>query len=216
MKAYFDVEQNSLDWHLLRHGRIGGTSSSGLFVKSDTLFYELLAEKTERYNEEQEERWLSDDMQRGKDLEPEAREVLKKRIGVDLLECGWIQSDIDLLGISPDGISNCLTIQCEIKCPGAKKHLRTCLEDVIPLDNINQCIHAFAVNPMLEVLYFMSYRPESIKPIFIKELRRNDEINIGTKAKPILKSVAECVKIIHDEANKLQQQLTETINKLNF
>ena len=74
MKVYFDVEQGSLDWHLLRHGKIGGTASSGLFVKSDTLFYDLLAEKTERFDTDLiEEGFQSDAMMRGTELEPEAR-----------------------------------------------------------------------------------------------------------------------------------------------
>jgi len=216
MKAHFEIEQGSLDWHLLRHGKIGGTASAQLFVNSNTLFYDLLAEQTERYDEDADTGYVSSDILRGKELEPQARAELSAYLGIELLECGWIQSDNELLGISPDGISADLTVQFEIKCPQAKKHLRTCIENEIPLDNINQCIHAFAVNPMLERLVFLSYRPESPKPMFVRELLRTDNVNIGTKARPVIKSVAECCEIIHEKATELNNKLKETINNLNF
>lgn len=217
MEVFFDVEQGSLEWHLLRHGKISGTASAGLFVKSDTLFYKLLAEQTEVFDADLiEEGFQSDDMFRGTLLEPEARKQLELYTGLKFLEAGWIQNEINILGISPDGITEDFTVQCEIKCPQAKKHLKTCVDNEIPLDHINQCIHAFAVNDKLESLFFMSYRPESIKPIFVKELKRTDSVNIGTKARPVIKTVDECVAIIHSEALILETQLKETINNLNF
>lgn len=217
MKVYFDIEQRTNDWYLLKHGKIGGTLSDGLWVKTDTLFYDLLAKKTEPYDlDEVEEGYMSEDMFRGQLLEPQAREELSKYTGIDFLEAGWIQSDIEILGISPDGISADLTAQCEIKCPSAKKHLRTCIEDIIPLDNVKQCVHAFAVNPRLENFYFMSYRPESPKPIFVKHLTLQSMVNVGTKAKPVLKSVDDCAKFIRKEALDLEQQLKNTINILSF
>jgi len=217
MKVYFDIEQGSLDWFLLKHGKIGGTRAKGLFTKTDTLFYELLAEQTERYDEDNEdEGYTSDAMERGKMLEPQARLELNAYTGLEFLECGWIQSDLELLGISPDGITADLTAQCEIKCFGAKNHLRVCLENEIPLENIAQCIHAFTVNSRLERLFFLAYRPESPKPMFVRELLRESEVNIGTKARPILKMISECVELSLKEGLELEQELKESINKLNF
>ena len=217
MKIHYEIEQHSEEWFRKKWGKIGGTASSGLFVKSDTLFYDLLAEQTEAFDTDLiEESFQSDAMFRGTLLEPEARKQLELYTGLKFLEAGWIQNEINILGISPDGITANLTAQCEIKCPQAKKHLKTCIDNEIPLDNINQCVHAFAVNDKLESLFFMSYRPESIKPIFVKELKRADNVNIGTKARPIIKTVDECVTIIHSEAKLLETQLKETINNLNF
>ncbi len=217
MEVFFDVEQHSEEWFRKKWGKIGGTASAGLFVKSDTLFYDLLAEQTEAFDTDLiEEGFQSDAMFRGTLLEPEARKQLELYTGLQFLEAGWIQNEINILGISPDGITANLTAQCEIKCPQAKKHLKTCIDNEIPLDNINQCVHAFAVNDKLESLFFMSYRPESIKPIFVKELKRADNVNIGTKARPIIKTVDECVTIIHSEAKLLEAQLKQTINNLNF
>jgi hypothetical protein len=91
--------------------------------------------------------FTSAEMERGHELEPFARKELSTYIGVELLECGWLQSlDNELIGISPDGINFDETISAEIKCPGAKKHIKTILENKIPSDNIHQCLHYFTIN----------------------------------------------------------------------
>ena len=216
MKIYHDIEQGSAEWFELKHGKIGGTRSKQLFVKSDTLLIELISETIEPYDEDLES-YKSDAMENGQMLEPQARFELEKYTGVNFLEVGWIQSDNHLLGVSPDGISNCATIGCEIKCPESKKHIKTCLNDEIPLDNINQCIHNFAVNPKLEKFYFVSYRPEfEIKPLFVKMINRESKVNIGTEARPIIKIVSDVVEEIHKHTKELELKITESINKLKF
>lgn len=218
MKAHFEIEQGSIEWFQIKQGKIGGTRSKGLFIKSDNLLLDLLSEITEDFDEDAVmDSYLSDAMERGNELEPQARIELEKYTGFEFLPVGWLQSvESPLLGISPDGITQTLSIGCEIKCPGAKKHLTTCLEDVIPLDHINQCIHNFAVNPILDRFYFMSYRPESIKPIFVKVLTRDSLVNIGTKSRPVLKTITEVVELEHKAAKQLELQIEESINTLKF
>ena len=216
MKVYFDVEQGSLDWHLLRHGKIGGTASSGLFVKSDTLLIEILSELSEEFD--LHENYQSYDMIMGKEREPEARKALNAYLGIELKEVGWLQcEENEYLGISPDGITECETISAEIKCPNSKKHLSTIRANEIPSDNIHQCLHYFTVNPKLEKHYFCSYRPENIyKPIFVKELTRDSIVNLGTKAKPVLKTISEWVLIAKLRAKELQEQIKTELNNLKF
>ena len=216
MKAHFDIMQGSGDWFNIRYGKIGGSTSKGLFVKSDTLMLELLAELTEDRNED-EMPYQSDDMIRGSELEPEARELAQKELNLKFKECGWIQSDIDLLGISPDGITEDLKDAIEIKCPRNKKHLDTILKGEIPSDNIHQCVHYFTVNPQLERLHFVTYRPENYyKTMFIRTITRFSTVNIGTDARPVLKTVQECTQIAISAAKELQKQLNETLTKLQF
>jgi hypothetical protein len=214
MEFYFDLEQGSYEWHEMRYAKIGGTSAKGLFVKSDNLKLQILSELTEDY--QLEDIYVSDAMLRGKELEPEARNELSEITGVQFLECGWIQSDYKFIGISPDGISPDKKIQCELKCPEAKKHISTLLSKEIPLDNIHQCIHAFTVNKDLEEFYFMSYRPESIKSSFIKKLTRESEINIGTEARPKLVTISQAVSEAIQNYELVEKQITEDLLKLNF
>lgn len=211
-----DIEQHSEEWHKVRYGKIGGTLSKGLFVKSDTLLEDVLSELVEEFD--LQENYQSYDMIRGTELEPEARRALSAYLGIDLLEAGWLQcEENEYLGISPDGITECETISAEIKCPNAKKHLSTIRLNEIPSDNIHQCLHYFTINPKLEKHYFCSYRPENIyKPIFVKELNRDTLINLGTKAKPNLQTVEHWVRVAKREAKFLKEEIEIELNKLKF
>ena len=215
MKALFDLEQGSVDWHITRRGKVGGSSSKGLFVKSDTLLLEIVYEQTEPYDEF-EETYVSAEMIRGIEMESEARNKLKEYTGICFIECGWIQSDIDLLGISPDGITEDLKHACEIKCPGGKKQVETAINNQIPLDNLHQCIHYFTVNDILETLTFLSYRPESIKPMVVITLNRETLVNIGTNARPVFKTIRDVVEIAKTEALKIESKVKLTIERLQF
>lgn len=214
---YFNIDQKSAEWFEIKHGKVGGTRAKELFVKTDTLFYKLLSEHVEPFDEDFEEGYSSEAMERGGELEPQARIELGKYLGLEFLECGWIQSNSTLLGISPDGITSDFTIQCEIKCPQAVAHLKMCVKDEIPLEYIPQCVHAFTVNDKLQKLYFLSYRPEcQLKPMFVKELTRESLVNIGTNSKPKMERIKLIVNDSFCESDILQEQITETINKLNF
>jgi len=215
MIVYKEIKQRSEEWHELKHGKVGGTLSKGLFVKSDTLMIDILSQITEDY--EPQDGYISADMQRGIDLEPFALEALEKEIFVEFQQVGFLQnSAIPILGISPDGITEDETIQVEIKCPGAKKHTETILADEIPQDNIHQVLHAFTVNPKLVWMYFVSYRWENkIKPLWYKMLTKDSEINLGTKAKPVIKTVEEWVAIARQNAEDLNKEINENLSKLN-
>jgi hypothetical protein len=210
-----NMEQRTIEWHEIKHSKIGGTLSKGLFVKSDTLLIDLLSQCIEEY--EGEESYISSDMQRGIDLEPYAREALANEVFVSFKEVGFLQSDsIPLLGLSPDGITDDDTAACEIKCPSAKKHTSTILANEIPSDNIHQCLHYFTVNPKLEILYFASYRPEClVKPLWWTAITLFTPIDLGTKAKPNIKTVEEWVGIAREEAEKLNHELNMALLKLN-
>jgi len=234
MIARYDIEQHSEEWHKVRYGKVGGTLSKGLFIKSDTLLEDVLSELVEEFD--LQESFQSYDMIRGTELEPEARKALNAYLGIELLEVGWLQSiEIPLLGISPDGLTECETISAEIKCPASKKHLKTVLTQEIPSDNIHQCLHYFTVNPKLEKHYFCSYRPENIyKPIFVKELTRDSLIDLGLTYKGKIKedrglglkdyvceikdirTISEWVKLAKSNAKELQIQINEKIEQLKF
>lgn len=211
-----DIQQHSQEWHEIRYAKVSGTRNSGLFVESDTLFLEILAELTEPFNDSELSDFISKDMQRGNDLEKFARIELNKQKNLNLKEVGWCQSEkYKLLGISPDGISDDETVMCEIKCPKRKKHTETYLTNEIPKDNINQCLHYFMVNPKLETLYFVSFRPENlIYPTVIIELNKGSFINLGTPSKPQIKPISEWVEIGYEKIEALQNKLNEKLIEL--
>ncbi len=210
-----NIVQGTADWLELRHGKITGTASKGLFVKSDTLLIDLISQHIEDW--ELEDSYSSADMVRGTELEPYAREAISDELFISFKEIGFIQNaSIPILGISPDGLSEDDTIGLEIKCPKAKKHTETILSNEIPSDNIHQVLHYFTVNPKLETMYFVSYRPESkVKPLWYKSLTRDSDIDLGTKAKPNIKKVNEWVEIATNAANEINKELNAALLKLN-
>lgn len=212
--AYFDLEQGTENWHRIRYGKIGGVLAKSLLGKPETLINEIGSCNLEPFSLE-DEGFVNAAMQRGIDLEPQHRKEMAKYIGAtlgipdfELHQCGWLQSTlIPILGISPDGISADLTIMFEGKCPGKNKHAATLYGGDIPDDNIDQCLHAFTVNPLLERLYFGSFRPECDYPLFAKCLTRSSIVDLGSKAKPNCKPVSEWVQILQSAAIVLQENV---------
>lgn len=216
MKVYKEIIQLTEDWHRIKWGKIGGTRASGLFVKSDNLLLELLSEITEEFTLD-DDGFVSAAMLRGQDLEQLALEEVIKYTGINFESVGWLErEDNHLLGISPDGLSECERFSCEIKCPESKKHIKTILLNDVPDDNIDQCVHYFTVNDKLEAHYFVSFRPEAIKKIFVKKLTRDSFVNIGTKSKPVIKSIRELVLMAKTEADNLYNEIKKKIEILQF
>lgn len=212
--AHFDIEQGSAEWHEIRWGKVGGVLAKSLLGKPETLINEIGSCLLEPYSPD-EDCYVNAAMQRGIDLEPHAKLEMQKYIAghldmpdFELLPCGWLQSTtFPILGISPDGVSRDLTIQVELKCPGKNKHAATLYGKCIPDDNIDQCLHAFTVNPLLERCYFGSFRPECEIPLFPFCLTRDSIVDMGTKAKPNCKPVSEWVSILQAAAIVLQENV---------
>jgi hypothetical protein len=231
-----EIEQLTPQWFEIKHGKIGGTRASGLYIDSETLTLDILSEVVESFDADSEDdNYTSPAMMYGTDLEPQARYELGKYLGVNFQEAGWIQSDIPLLGISPDGITANDEIQCEIKCPQRKKHVQNCLEPGIHKDYIAQCIHAFTVNSKLKKLYFLSYRRQNdYVPMSVRELTRDSIVDVGLTKKgtvwkdrgkglkeyvstePLLKTVQEWTEYSIVEALKIDKSVKEYLEKFKF
>jgi hypothetical protein len=214
MKPHFNIEQGSDEWHLIRQAKVGGSTSSQLHVKSDTLLEQLLSEMAEPF--QIPDNYVSFDMQRGKDLEPFAVAEVAKYTGLSFMPVGWLQSDeCELIGASPDAITEDMTEIVEVKCPNAKTHISYLRAGIVPIDHVDQVVHYFAVHPELQKVHFASYRPECIKPLFVKTITRDSVVNVGTKARPVMLSVADYAKEKVTLAQSLTVRLKEEINKLN-
>lgn len=214
MQVFKDVIQCSPEWFELKYGKVGGSTSKGLFVPSDTLLLEILAENTEPFVME-DDGYVSKDMQRGNDLEPIGIRRVGEFAGVKFERYGWLLSDeCPIIGVSPDGITEDLKVSCEVKCPAAKKHISTVFAKEIPADNIHQSLHYFTVNPILERHYFGTFRPESNYPLWVKCLTRDSLIDLGTKAKPNVKMVGNWVDIALHNALELEANLGLALKQL--
>lgn len=234
MIRYDNIIQGSLEWFEIKYRKIGGTLSEGLFIDSDTLFIDLLSQNIEEF--EPSDSFINEAMERGNDLEPFAREYISTFTGIDFETTGWVESEeCNILGISPDGISKCGKFATEIKCLSRKEHTKLLIEKELPKSKIAQIVHYFTVIPSLEKLYFIAYRPESIKP-FILEFTRETIVDLGYKKEVLIKqygvkgneikpkiektidwrTIDEWTKESIYKAKELQTKINETINQLNF
>lgn len=217
MKKYTEIIQQSEEWFKIKHGKVGGSSSKGLFIKTDTLMLEILAAKCEDF-ELDEDSYESSSMLRGNELEPVAVRELESYTGVEFESIGWIEHEtIKLLGISPDGLNKSETVACEVKCLTSKKHVEVIKDNIIPIDHVHQCIHYFTNIETLKELHFASFRPENkFKPLFVKTINRDSIVNIGTKAKPVNKTIEECVLMSTSNARLLEIEVEKQVELIKF
>jgi len=80
MTIHHELEQGTEEWHRIKWGKVGGSTSKQLFTDSQTLLVKIVSELTEPFE-------LSDSpttaaMDRGTEMEPQARNELEKYIGV--------------------------------------------------------------------------------------------------------------------------------------
>jgi len=208
--------QGSEEWLRTRWGKVGGSRAKGLFIDSETLLTELVAEHIEEF--ELEDEYESADMIRGNELEPLARQFAEEYLGLKFNTPAWIQStECEIIGISPDGLTEDGLDALEIKCPARKKHTATILSGEVPSDNIRQVIHYFTVCPELQRVHFVSFRPEcTVKRLFVKTVNRSDSIALGTKAKPIVKTVGEWAAEGFLNAKHLHKLVLDSVDRLRF
>lgn len=236
MINYKDIEQGTSEWHKMKWGKIGGTLSKGLFVDSDTLLIDILSQHIESYNDDEEDGFQSLAMIRGKELEPRAIEYIEQYTGIKFHPTGWLQSEENrLLGVSPDGISECEEYGVESKCLSRKEHTEILYYNRTPKEKIPQIVHYFTINPKFKKVWFIAFRPESIKP-FIEEFTRESVVDMGWKKKievevigakgiPIKpkietvidwRTIDEWTKVSIKKAVELEVKIEDVIEQLSF
>lgn len=146
LHTYPDLEQGSEEWLEVRRGIITASTVGRLVTtrtlkpaSNDTsrgLTEQLIAE---RITGETEPTYMNDDMMRGVLHEPIARDTYAMVYDAPVEQIGFmIRDDWGFpIGASPDGlIGNDGGL--EIKCPRAKAHIRTILNDEVPAQYMAQ------------------------------------------------------------------------------
>ena len=205
-------EQHSPAWFDARRGRVTGTRFKSLMAAETTAAYQgLIAEVTaEIITGETEPSYSNDIMQRGTDLEPEARNEFRAMFDIRVDEVGFITPDEDSpfyewIGISPDGLiydSNPLYDPdslglLEIKCPLSKTHFNYIEKDKLPAE------HRWQVQGQLFVLgleycEFFSYYPK-LKPFIIRvDPNKKDHEDITERLHIFIEAVQNKIKAYND------------------
>lgn len=194
-------EQRSYEWHLLRQGKVTGTSlksAMGTPEVQDTLMYKLISE---RMTEPKIDDLNSEAVQHGKDYEHMAIQAISSATNKTFEEVGMlIDSRLDDYGVSPDGCyfeNDVLVGGVEVKCPNSKKHVEYLINDEIPKEYIYQVKAPFLLCPTLKFWIFGSFDDRNYEcPLFYKIFNREDYTDL-TKDKLKLELFLERVNQQH-------------------
>jgi len=189
------VEQGSPEWHACRAG-VPSASNFDMIVTSkgepskqaQKYMYRLAGE---RITGIPEETYQNAAMQRGVELEAEARMFYEmtndckiEQVGFCLADGGW--------GCSPDGLVNGDGL-IEIKCPSMAVHVGYLLDGKVPTDYFQQTQGQLLVTGR-KWLDFVSYYP-AMKPLIVRVER--DEVFIGKLEEELEKFVSELEEIVN-------------------
>ena len=188
------VEQGSYEWHVLRQGKVTGTtlaSALGSPKVRDTLMYKIISE---RMTEPKIDDINSPAIQRGRELEPLARKAVEAKTGLTFTEVGMmLNPDIEHFGVSPDGVyfesdeKKPPVGGVEIKCPDSKKHVEYLIKEEIPKEYLNQVKAPFLACDSIDWWVFASFDDRNYEePLFIKMVTRKDFPDLAKDRKDLI------------------------------
>ncbi|MCK5610002.1 YqaJ viral recombinase family protein [Candidatus Pacearchaeota archaeon] len=197
-----DVEQGSDEWFQARVGVPSAsifdkivTSKGVLSTSKQKLIYKLAGE---RVIGAKEEGYTNGAMQRGIELEPEARSLFELITGKNVTEVGLCYHDERKdRSCSPDGlVETGMTLMegLEIKCPELQTHVEYLIGNKLPTKYFQQVQGSLYVTGF-DRWHFMSYYP-GMKPLHV--IVERDEIWIAKLSKALDDFVVEL-----DETHKL-------------
>lgn len=146
LHEYPDLIQGTDEWHEVRLGIVtasvvgqlitGRTLQAAANPASRAIVAQLVAERITGWADPT---YVSDDMERGWEDEPRARDAYAEHRGVEVAEMGFmVRDDWGFpIGYSPDGLVGDDGL-IEIKSRRPKKHLQTILADRVPAENMAQ------------------------------------------------------------------------------
>lgn len=165
-------EQCSPEWFAARLGRPSASqfdkiiTTKGERSKQRTKYMYQLA--GERLAGAREDSYTNAAMQRGTEMEPEARALFELVHDIPVSQVGMCYRDEEkLYSCSPDGlIEEIKKGGLEIKCPSMAVHVEYLIGNKLPTDYFQQVQGSLFVTGR-EYWWFMSYYP-GIKPLFVK------------------------------------------------
>jgi hypothetical protein len=167
MIIHNDAGQSSEAWHALRAPLITASDSSKIFtgggkVSSQREAYLRTCAVSRKYVLP---RWGGNAYtERGKELEPIARDFFIERSKLDVREVMFMEHDNHLCGLSPDGVifnGSDMVSGLEIKCLGYDKHVGIVTKGELPNDNKSQ-VHFSLWLSRFKSWQYLPYNPDAM------------------------------------------------------
>ena len=197
MKIY-NFEQRPDEWYAIRRGKMSASNAETIIANGkglETYIYNLMAEY---YSSAEKENYINADMQRGIDLEPEAKIEFQFYTGLDIKEVGCVELNEYILA-SPDGLIGDDGL-IEIKCPNDSIYFKLLLSNNIKPEYIAQMQMQMYVTDR-QYCYFVSYNPNFEKSLYIKKINRDEEMI--EKLKKGLERGTQLIKEIKENFRKV-------------
>lgn len=163
MKVFAQLEQRSIEWHALRAGVVTASEIDALVTptwkpRDSKGVQSYLAQKVgERWVGGKLPSFQSPEMEWGIENEEIARKAFERLTKKKVKPVGFILSDDNRTGCSPDGLIGRLS-GLEIKCPSAQTHVGYLLDGVVPTAYMPQVQFSLWVTRRRS-WWFASWRP---------------------------------------------------------
>lgn len=180
-------EQYTVDWFNWHLGRCTGSGTAKFADKlerkskygvagdwSGAHWDYVRAKAWEKINGVPHDNYVSEEMDIGRQYEPDARIEFAERMGVKVIQTGFIlHPTMDFLGASPDGyiIENEICIPLEIKVPKLKTHERYLEDQIVPEDYVPQMDTQSLCMDRAPYGYFCSFCPPDVCETMPDEFR---------------------------------------------
>nr|DAW37318.1 MAG TPA: Exonuclease [Caudoviricetes sp.] len=173
-----DCEQGSEEWLAARLGIPTATGFENIITatgKKSASYIKYMAELIEESILGGGDTFKSGFMERGNQLEPQARAAYEFLTGNDVIQVGgvYLNENRDVM-VSPDGLIPSLKKGLEIKCPKMSTHIRYLLEGGVPAEYVIQ-VQANLWVTGYETWDFVSYCPEYQKQTLYLFTAERDE-----------------------------------------
>lgn len=183
-----DVEQRSAEWFTARCGRFTSSNAADIFkegrkkgeesfAKRDLRIRLALERMTNRAQDE--DPFVTKEMQRGIDTERAARLAYEARTGDPVMPSGFLAHTRLLAGTSLDGYVGEFEGVTEFKCPKSATHIVNIKSKAIPSEYIPQIRHHLWMVPQAEWCDFVSFDdrlPEPLQLAIVRAYRKDLDI----------------------------------------
>lgn len=194
-----DTEQGGEEWKKYKIGVPSASKFGAVLAKGQgaTRKKYLIDKVAERLTGKFPEQYVSDDMLRGVELEPDARDAYAFTQGVEVIQAGLALLDDKSACASPDGLVG-VNGGLEIKSVKANTHIETILSGKMPPKHKPQVQGNLWIWER-EWWDFMSYCPDiADRPIFIQRVYRDEDY----------------IKNLMSEINRFNDDVNEVVNKI--
>lgn len=190
---YYNIEQGTQEWLDLRKGKFTASTFKDLFMKETTQGYQDAIYKVvfELITNESPETFTSNWMERGTELESEAREWYELETYNKVHNGGFFVYN-DWIGASPDGLIGKDGL-IEIKCPKFSTQIDYLLKKELPKNYFYQ-VHGQLLVTDRKWCHFVAYHPKFNN--FILRVERDKKIDelILSKLQSAIKEVEQIIK----------------------